>query len=160
MSTPTQADLFAATHVAQPEDVGTLDRRSSARAGGDPLEALGLLREAGVLRDVDVHFARTVARLAHVDDPHVLLGLAAASRAPGAGHVCAELDAPGRLVRLERAGTAVAWPAPDAWRAALLASPVVATGGAGDDTPCPLVLDGNRAPKFGPRQRVLPMHRW
>jgi endonuclease III len=23
-----------------------------------------------------------------------------------------------------------------------------------------LVLDGNRAPKFGPRQRVLPMHRW
>jgi 3-methyladenine DNA glycosylase/8-oxoguanine DNA glycosylase len=23
-----------------------------------------------------------------------------------------------------------------------------------------LVLDGHRAPRFGPRQRVLPMHRW
>ena len=23
-----------------------------------------------------------------------------------------------------------------------------------------LLLDGNAAPKFGPRQRILPMHRW
>ena len=65
-----EADLFSS--VAQPLAVGALDRRAGARDGVPGLDAL---RASGVLRDVDVHFARTVARLAGVHDPLVLLGL-------------------------------------------------------------------------------------
>jgi exodeoxyribonuclease V alpha subunit len=154
-----QRDLFgeplSAAFVAQPEDVGTLDRRAGAR---DDVPAPEMLRDAGVLRDVDVHFARTVARLAAVDDPLVRLGLAVASRAPGAGHVCAELDAPARLVRLERAAPAVRWPDADAWRDALAASAVVASPEVAAETTCPLVLDGHRlylARYWGYQRRLL-----
>lgn len=127
--------------------LGTLDRRGRSRVG-DALPTPEALYDAGLLRAVDVHFARTAARLARVDDPHVLLGLAVASRAPGAGHVCAALDAPHAIVRRESAvaGDAVRWPDVDAWCAALLASPVVHAAGACDDAAPerPLVLDGAR----------------
>ncbi|GLC23610.1 exodeoxyribonuclease V subunit alpha [Roseisolibacter agri] len=135
-----EADLFSS--VAQPLDVGALDRRTGDR---DAVPGLDELRAHGVLRDVDVHFARTVARLAGVHDPLVLLGLAVASRAPGAGHVCAELDAPERLVRMERAEAATPWPDAAAWRDALANSAVVvAAANAEAGTTCPLVLDGHR----------------
>ena len=136
-------DLFDA--VVQPTDVGALDRRSGSRVPAHhAVPTLDALRACGVLRDIDVHFARTAGRLADVVDPLVTLGLAVASRAPGAGHVCAELDAPTRLVRLEAAAD-VAWPDADAWCAALAASPVVASAReAADATLCPLVLDGRR----------------
>ena len=111
---------------------------------------LDRLRAAGVLRDVDVHFARVAGRLAAESDPLVLLGMAAASRAPGAGHACVELARPDRLVRAEpgargREAPAVAWPDATAWRAALTASTAVATPAefaAGGRRP--LVLDGDR----------------
>ncbi len=140
-----EADLLSV--VAQPEDVGTLDRRTGSRADvpGRDVPGLDELRARGVLRDVDVHFARTVARLAGVHDALVVLGLAIASRAPGAGHVCAELDAPDRLVRLERQESPLAWPDAAAWRDALAASAVVAPSSLADaGTTCPLVLDGHR----------------
>ena len=153
------ADTYVAAPIAQPADVGTLDRRTMSRsAAPHGVPGLDVLRAMGVLRDVDVHFARTVARLGGVDDELVLLGLAAASRAPGAGHVCAELDAPERLVRLEASAT-VTWPDPDAWRDALAASAVVGTPSADvecDD--CPLVLDGHRlylARYWGYQRRLL-----
>ncbi|MGZ8469647.1 MAG: exodeoxyribonuclease V subunit alpha [Gemmatirosa sp.] len=138
-----EADLFST--IVQPEDVGTLDRRASGRAD---VPGLDELRARGVLRDVDVHFARTVARLAGVHDALVVLGLAIASRAPGAGHVCAELDAPDRLVRLERLDrheSPLAWPDATTWCDALAGSAVVASSSLGDaGTACPLVLDGRR----------------
>ncbi|MDF1504131.1 exodeoxyribonuclease V subunit alpha [Roseisolibacter sp. H3M3-2] len=159
----TQRDLFAAAPpavppVAQPEDVGALDRRWSPRDAASPGDPLAARRATRALRDVDVHFARAAARLAGGVDPLVLLGLAAASRASGDGHVYAELDAPERLVRLEGAA-AVAWPDPAAWRAALEASPVVATAREAAESPgCPLVLDGHRlylARYWGYQRRLL-----
>lgn len=160
-----QPDLFAT--VAQPTDVGALDRRAAARADARPdarpdarahVPTPEALRALGVLRDVDVHFARTAARLAGVDDALVLLGLAVASRAPGAGHVCAELDAPERLVRLEAAAS-VPWPDARAWRDALAASAVVADAREAAAHPaCPLVLDGPRlylARYWAYQQRLL-----
>ena len=149
-----EADLFSS--VAQPLDVGALDRRAGAR---DDVPGLDALRASGVLRDVDVHFARTVARLAGVHDPLVLLGLAVASRAPGAGHVCAELDAPERLVRMERAEAPTQWPDAAAWCEALAGSAVVASAPlAAAGTTCPLVLDGHRlylARYWGYQRRLL-----
>ena len=95
-----------------------------------------------VLREVDVHFARAAARIAGATDPLVLLGLAVASRAPGAGHVCADLRRPHRTVRVEDDRVAaIAWPAADAWIAALRRSAVVGDGAALRRL---LVLDGDR----------------
>ena len=108
------------------------------------------LRAAGVLRDVDVHFARVAARLAGESDPLVMLGMAAASRAPGAGHACVDLARPERLVRAEpgargREAATVTWPVAAVWRAALAGSAAVALPAeyaAGGRRP--LVLDGDR----------------
>lgn len=108
---------------------------------------LDQLEARGVLRPLDVHLARRIATLAGCGDPLVLLALALASRAPASGHACAALDAPDTVAPAEHAaGEAPAWPAPDAWVAALAASPLVARADAVDDgAPRPLVLDGTRA---------------
>jgi exodeoxyribonuclease V alpha subunit len=125
------------------------DRRGSTRARAE-LPALERLRAAGVLRDVDVHFARTTASLVDERDPLVLLGLAMASHAPGAGHVCVELSAPDRVGPRERgedewAAERAWWPEREEWTAALAASPVVATPEAwASGEARALVLDGER----------------
>lgn len=54
----------------------------------DPISAL---RDAGVLSDLDVHFARTVSRLSPPQSEAASLGAALASRAVSHGHVCADL---------------------------------------------------------------------
>jgi exodeoxyribonuclease V alpha subunit len=103
---------------------------------------LELLRERGVLSDLDWHFAHTVARIGGERHPVVLLAAALASHAIGQGHVC--LDLP-RLVAggalIDDAGVAVdcEWPELHAWVRALHDSPLVT---AVDDTTLrPLVLD-------------------
>lgn len=110
------------------------------------LPTLDALRGGGLLREVDLHFARTVERIAGIHDPLVLLGLAVASRAPGAGHVCVELDRVRQLVRLEdRGAPEAAWPDAARWRAALEAcEALVATPSSIDADSRPLVLDGAR----------------
>lgn len=98
------------------------------------------LHERGFLRAIDVHVAEAVARLAGSADPLVLLGAAIASRAPASGHVCAELNDPGHIVRLDDdRPQAVEWPEVVAWQRALRASGLVADG---NGPRLPLVLNG------------------
>ena len=52
---------------------------------------LDRFRAAGVLRPLDVHLAVALGRIAQARDPLALLGVAAASRVHGAGHICLEL---------------------------------------------------------------------
>jgi exodeoxyribonuclease V alpha subunit len=107
---------------------------------------LELLRQRGVLADLDWHFASTVTRMGGDRRPAVQLAAALASRAVRQGHVC--LDLP-RLVAAgalsDEAGVPVecAWPELDEWTAALAESPLVAPAGA-PDIPTPLVLDAGR----------------
>jgi exodeoxyribonuclease V alpha subunit len=104
--------------------------------------ALQVLRERGVLSDLDWHFADAITRIGRDRRSDIRLAAALASRAVGQGHVC--LDLP-RLVEgaalVDEAGDAVdcAWPALEAWRSGLAASPLVSMPGA--DAVTPLVLD-------------------
>lgn len=101
---------------------------------------LTALLEAGVLSPVDVHLARAAARLAGEANPDAVLAMALASKAPTAGHVCLDLAAARRAVRLEEAPDldTLPWPEPAAWVETLRHSPLVGDGAA------PLVLDGHR----------------
>ena len=68
------------------------------------------------------------------------LGAAAATRAPNAGHVCAQLPRLAGQQALDRDGQPlenVRWPELDPWLQALRESPAVGTG----EQTCPLVLD-------------------
>ncbi len=117
-----------------------------------PLTATGLLREfadATVLSAADVHVARTLGELGGEDDQRVLLAAALATRAVRHGSVCLDLSrvtdlalaedpgGPGAAAVPEpaagpepRAGivAGLTWPAPDEWREAIAASPLVAQG--------------------------------
>ncbi|HEY0970877.1 MAG TPA: exodeoxyribonuclease V subunit alpha [Gemmatimonadales bacterium] len=109
-------------------------------------EALG---ERGLLRAVDVRFARAAERMQGAATPLELLALALASRAPGAGHVCVELHDVARLVRPERDDALLRWPDASTWTAALRESPFVSSacatdGGSPAGERRPLVLDGER----------------
>jgi len=103
------------------------------------------LAESGMLSPLDTHFARMLERLGGESRPEVLLAAALASRQVGEGDVCFDVAHPPSLVDGEgRAIEAVAWPAAEAWAAALRSSRLVAvvTGGADDDGRSPLILDG------------------
>ncbi len=104
------------------------------------LARLEAFREHGALSDLDVQFARFVARIANDDVDELVLAAALASRQIDRGHVCADLaELAGRVVLPAddddpEAGPPVQAPALARWRRALAASPVTADGG-------PLVLD-------------------
>jgi exodeoxyribonuclease V alpha subunit len=104
------------------------------------LARLDEFRERGALTDLDVEFARFVARLAGDAPPELVLAAALASRHVDRGHVCVDLARlAGRVVLPgddddPTAGPPVVAPTMAAWRAVLAASPVV-----GVDRP--LVLD-------------------
>lgn len=114
---------------------------------------LRALTEAGVLADIDRYFGESMADLGAT--PTVCLSAAAVSAMYRAGHACLPLAEAGRPVAevVPRAtidggeatdgATQVRLPAPDAWRDALAASPVVASNG-NLDPPRPLVLDRDR----------------
>jgi exodeoxyribonuclease V alpha subunit len=101
----------------------------------DLLNRLDAFRERGVLADLDVEFARFVARLAGEATPEVVLAAALVSRDVERGHVCADLAALAGTVVLPGAdddpvdGGPVVAPPLARWRAALEASPLV--GGEG-----------------------------
>jgi exodeoxyribonuclease V alpha subunit len=106
--------------------------------------ASGLLRDfnrAGVLAASDVHVARQLSRLSGERDESVRLAVALAVRGPRLGHVHVDL----RQIRataavdteepidLER----LAWPEPEAWIAAVAASPLVGPESADDGPVAP-----------------------
>ncbi|MBU0553556.1 exodeoxyribonuclease V subunit alpha [Myxococcota bacterium] len=109
-----------------------------------PLE---LWREAGVLSPLDVSFAHTLCRLAGVDHPEILLGVAIASRAPSQGHVRAELGTLKETVRVEpkpgeELPPELPWPEDlAAWVGRLQESGLCAAGDGGP--PRPLILRGD-----------------
>ncbi len=106
--------------------------------------SLELLRLRGVLSDLDVAFALSMARIGQESRAEILLAVALASRAVGLGHVCLDLiryadgapivDDSGALIEIEAA------PRVGAWAAALRTSPLVAPARR-DAPPAPLVLD-------------------
>ena len=102
------------------EPVDAYDRDLVLTAGG----LLRTFNGAGVVTAADVHVATTVGRLVGESDETVLLALALAVRAVRHGSVCLDLAAvPASLPDLD-----VAWPAPEGWAAAVVASPLVAAG--------------------------------
>jgi len=111
-------------------------------------ECLRPFVEAGVLAATDVHVAGTIARVTGTTDPALVLGLAVATRAPRLGHVCADLRTVAEhAVPVGDDGDetggpppTLPWPEPDAWIAALAASPL--TRAPGEDR----VVDGRAAP--------------
>ncbi len=102
--------------------------------------------DAGVLGAAEVHVATTLCRVHGVEDDLVLLGVAFAARAPGAGHTCLDVEAVAEAVLDEAAeGTgddvlaSLPWPAPGAWLDAIAASPLSDPGGNGA-----LVVEGTQ----------------
>jgi len=109
---------------------------------GTPL--LTAFVDAGVLGPLDLHFAQALGRLGEDTDETVLLAAALASRAPRAGHTCADLATVSLAIRLEREAppTPLPWPEPAAWLEAVAGSPLVRRPH--DDHTRPLVLEGTR----------------
>ena len=100
--------------------------------------------ECGLLRDLDLHFARRLETIAGAEDPLLLLGAALASQGVGRGDVCFGLDdcaaSPlfqsdlGRALARRRG---IRPPHPARWAESLRRSPVVGAPG----ERAPLILD-------------------
>ncbi|GAB6043930.1 exodeoxyribonuclease V subunit alpha [Endothiovibrio diazotrophicus] len=103
------------------------------------MNLLDRLLARGVIRDLDLHFARLMGRLAVEESDHLLLAAALASQAAGEGHVCLELA---------RVADGPLWeggehaPPLTVWREALRGSGLV--GGPDASEPCPLILEDDR----------------
>lgn len=106
----------------------------------DDLKVLRAAVQGGLLRPLDLHFARWMAGLDGSGDPALALAAALVSRQVGEGDVCLDLVAyAGRPLFAAPGGPALTHaPGLGDWRSALRASGVV--GGPGD--PAPLILDG------------------
>ncbi|MEA2171213.1 MAG: exodeoxyribonuclease alpha subunit, partial [Solirubrobacteraceae bacterium] len=111
--------------------------------------AAGLLREfnaIGLLLAADVHVADRLCALAGEADEAVALAVAMAVRAPRLGHVYVDLAEIAGTAAVDTEDevdlTALPWPEPAAWVAAVAASPLTAVGedaAAGDERPLRLV---------------------
>jgi exodeoxyribonuclease V alpha subunit len=100
------------------------------------LERLTALTRAGVLADLDLHFARLIVRIGGGDGP-VALAAALASHWTGRGHICLDLASVAATVVGEGMREAIETPSLGAWVEDLRRSPTVARPGAF----APLVLD-------------------
>ena len=103
--------------------------------GQRAVAGVGLLRafnDAGVLAAADVHVARRLMTLTGGGDERVALAAALAVRGPRLGHVYVDLATIGTTATVETEDdvdlSALDWPDPAAWTAALGASPLVAVG--------------------------------
>ena len=112
------------------------------------LGALVPFVEAGVFGAYEVQFTAAVLRLEPGLGTPELLALAVAARAPRFGHVCMPIDSMAeRLVELEGDEVeGLPWPPADVWAAALVGSPIVASGEPTGDGADPTVGLGRRAP--------------
>ena len=126
--------------------VFSADPFDPARALDAP-EPLRAFNDAGVLAAADVHVALRLAALAGETDPEVMLAAALAVRGPRLGHVYVDLatiaaqatvdvDEPVEL-------SALPWPEPASWTAAVARSELVARGEE-EDGARPLRLIGTR----------------
>jgi len=100
------------------------------------LDRLEDLRRAGTLADLDVHFARLIARVGG-DHPSVLQAAALASHWTGQGHICLDLANAAAVSAEAGMVDGIETPPLDTWVAALRASPAVGKPGEF----APLVLD-------------------
>jgi exodeoxyribonuclease V alpha subunit len=107
-----------------------------------PRSGLALLADRGVIAPLDRTLAEALARLVDERDPHVLLGVALASRAVSRGHVCVALGELAERPLIDDDGEAVdvVVPSLSVWIGALEQSPLVGDG----DPPTPLVLRDGR----------------
>ena len=124
-----------ATAFADPCDI-----RLARQASG----LLAAFNAAGVLNAADVHVARRLGRFGSEADDAVLLAAALAVRAPRLGHVHVDLGAVRHTATVDVDVPvdlqALPWPSPEAWVAAVAASPLVSAGEDGpDDRPLRLV---------------------
>ncbi len=102
------------------------------------------LQERGILRAVDVQFARLLGDETGDTRTIVLLAAALASRAPAYGHVCVNLDKLSGTIRHEpdpKGEDTLEWPTGAQFQRALSRSPAVTTG---RNYSKPLVLSGMR----------------
>ena len=99
------------------------DRRLALRAPG----LLALFNQADVLSAADVHVAARLGAMTEETDEQVLLATALAVRAVRQGSTCLDLttvaDVP--LEDETDAQEVLPWPEPEAWQAAVAASPLV-----------------------------------
>lgn len=120
--------------TTNPTPPSTSPRRAPLGHGRIPHRAPASLQpfvDAGVLGAAEVHVATTLCRVHGVQDDLVLLGVAFAARAPGAGHTCLDVEVVAEAVLDEAAEgtgddvlTSLPWPDPAAWLAAISASPL------------------------------------
>lgn len=90
---------------------------------------IGAFNQAGVLAAADVHVATRLGRLGGDDSEPVLLAAALAVRSARLGSVCLDIADVRETTAVEgETLDDLAWPATDAWLAALEASPLVAVG--------------------------------
>jgi exodeoxyribonuclease V alpha subunit len=110
-----------------------------ARVASQPLRSFN---DAGVLSSADVQVARTLAALAGVQEPAVLLAVALAVRAPRLGHVLVDLATIAGTVAVDTEEpvdlAGLGWPDPEEWVTAVEESPLVS------EAPHPLHLEGSR----------------
>ena len=100
------------------------------------LDRLEALRRAGVLDDLDLHFARLIGRVGGGDGP-VALAAALASQWTGRGHICLDLVDAAAITVGEPEGATVEAPPLDVWVETLRKCPVVGRPGEF----APLILD-------------------
>lgn len=116
------------------------DARRSTRATG----LLRTFNEIGVLSSADVHVANRMAELVGEEAEAVRLAAALAVRGPRLGHVFVDLVNVRDTVSVEADEpvdlSALPWPEPEMWTAALMASALVAVGEEDPRTDRPLRL--------------------
>jgi len=101
------------------------------------------LNNTGLFTEIDIHFARFIARFSSNWDANIFLAAALVSRATADGDICLDLDTAFETALLENRGIPdkMNLPPPAQWRKILFSSPAV--GKPGDKRP--LILDdGNR----------------
>jgi exodeoxyribonuclease V alpha subunit len=102
-------------------------------------KSIQILLEQGFFSELDIHFARLMARLSDKEDENVFLASSLVSRATGEGHVCLDLSTvEGRPLITDESGTDdFVTPTLEVWRKKLNSSSFV--GRPGDYRP--LILD-------------------
>lgn len=97
------------------------------------------LNHTGLFSEIDIHFARFIARFSPDWNADIFLGAALVSRATADGNICLELEAAAESALLENRDLPdkLCLPSPTQWRQTLLLSPAV--GSPGDKRP--LILD-------------------
>ena len=133
---------LAATAAVPSRD--PFDAERAARARG----TLAAFNDAGLLSAADVHVAGRLAELVGEGSEAVLLGAALAVRGPRLGHVLVDLATIRDTASVESEEpvdlSALPWPAPADWVAALAASKLVAVGEEDLGADRPLRLLGSR----------------